>query len=186
MFPLTAEDKKNLLHFARLSLECAVTKKVMDIAAEMADSLRQPAGAFVTLWKNGDLRGCVGHVLADQPLYKSVKESAKAAALYDSRFHPVQPSELPDLALEISVLSALQEIPPDQIEVGVHGIMITRGRVRGLLLPQVAAEHRWSRETFLAETCHKAGLPADAWQRGARIEVFTSEVFDDQAEENNR
>lgn len=186
MFPLTVEDKKILLHLARLSVECAVTNTVMDIPAEMPDTLRQPAGAFVTLWKNQDLRGCVGHVLADQPLYKTVIESAKAAALYDSRFHPVQPSELPKLALEISVLSALQEIPPDQIEVGVHGILITKGRTRGLLLPQVATEHGWSRETFLAETCRKAGLPADAWRRGAKIEVFTSDVFDDQSAESNR
>ena len=186
MLPLAAEDKKNLLRFARLSVECAVTKQVMGTPAEMPDSLLQPAGAFVTLWENGDLRGCVGHILAEQPLFMSVMESAKAAALHDRRFNPVQPSELPELGLEISVLSALQEVLPDQVEAGKHGVMITRGRSRGLLLPQVAIEHGWSRETLLTETCRKAGLPAEAWRQRVKIEVFTSEIFTDQIEESNR
>jgi AmmeMemoRadiSam system protein A len=104
-------------------------------------------------------------------------EAAAAAALEDPRFPPVRSAELPQLEVEISVLSPCQPIAASDIQVGVHGLMITQGQARGVLLPQVPVEHHWSREQFLEETCRKAGLPPDAWKRGARIEAFTAEVF---------
>jgi uncharacterized protein (TIGR00296 family) len=100
-----------------------------------------------------------------------------AAALHDPRFSPVSAKELSALRLEISVLSPLEDIAPEQVEVGRHGLLVSRGGQRGLLLPQVAVEWEWDGEHFLAETCLKAGLPPDAWQHGARIQAFTAQVF---------
>ncbi|HVB28971.1 MAG TPA: AmmeMemoRadiSam system protein A [Terriglobia bacterium] len=183
MPPLTDEERKTLLRLARQSLE----EGVCGVAApkELADptpALREPRGAFVTLRKQGELRGCIGHVLPSEPLYQTVQECAVAAALSDPRFVPVTPDEVPSLHLEISVLSVPREIAPEQIVIGEHGLIITRGRRRGLLLPQVPLTWKWDREQFLRETCAKAGLPEDAWQKGARIEAFTAEIFEEPAD----
>ncbi len=112
-----------------------------------------------------------------QSLYATVAESAAAAALDDPRFEPVTPAEAPHLKIEISVLSPLQTIRPEDVVVGQHGLVVTQGNRRGLLLPQVPIEWNWDRETFLAQTCLKAGLPADAWTRAAQLQAFTAEVF---------
>ena len=142
-----------------------------------AEALRTPCGAFVTLYKGRHLRGCIGHIEALRPLYVTVRDCARAAALDDPRFEPVTPAELPALQLDISVLSPLVEVAPQQVEVGRHGLLISRGAQRGLLLPQVAVEWNWDRERFLEETCLKAGLPPDAWQHGARVQAFTAQVL---------
>jgi AmmeMemoRadiSam system protein A len=149
----------------------------MSEAAEPADALRTPCGAFVTLYKEGRLRGCIGHIGALRPLWATVRECVKAAALDDPRFDPVTPAELPSLRIEISILSPLVDVAPQQVEVGRHGLLISRGAQRGLLLPQVAVEWNWDRGQFLEETCLKAGLPADAWQHGAKIQAFTAQVL---------
>src|SRR5208283_1627329 len=112
--------------------------------------------------------------------YVSVAETARAAAFEDPRFEPVTPSEAPRLTIEISVLSPLQSIRPEDVVIGKHGLVITQGQRRGLLLPQVPIEWDWDRETFLAQTCLKAGLPPKAWQQGAELQAFTAEVFGEQ------
>jgi len=115
-----------------------------------------------------------------RPLYRAVAETARAAAFEDSRFWPVTPEESPALQISLSVLSPLFPITASEVEVGRHGLLISAGLRRGLLLPQVPVEHGWDRETFLAQTCHKAGLPLDAWRKSATIEAFTAEVFGDE------
>jgi AmmeMemoRadiSam system protein A len=133
----------------------------------------------VTLRKGKRLRGCIGYVEALKPLYSTVRECAVAAALQDPRFDPLSPEELPGLRIEISVLSPLEDIQPEQVAVGRHGLLISQGLRRGLLLPQVPLEWNWDREHFLEETCMKAGLPPDAWREGARIQAFTAQVFEE-------
>jgi AmmeMemoRadiSam system protein A len=139
--------------------------------------LLEKCGAFVTLHKSGSLRGCIGYAEPAKPLFRTVRQCALAAALHDPRFEPVVPDELPDLHIEISVLSPLQVIAPEQIEVGRHGLIVSLGPRRGLLLPQVASGWKWDRIRFLEEACVKAGLPRDAWNRGAKVEAFTAQVF---------
>jgi len=181
MLQLTDAEKRRLLELARTALEEAVRCGRMSEAAETAEGLRTPCGAFVTLYKGKQLRGCIGHIDALRPLYRTVRECAAAAALDDPRFDPVTPAELPSLRLDISILSPLEDIAPDQVEVGRHGLLISRGARRGLLLPQVAVEWNWDREQFLEETCLKGGLPPDAWQHGARIQAFTAQVLEEPA-----
>jgi len=127
----------------------------------------------------GELRGCVGYVLPTCPVYRAVAETARAAAFDDNRFPPVTPDEAPHLEIELSILSPPQPIHPEEIEVGRHGLFVTQHGRRGLLLPQVPIEHKWDRTTFLEQTCRKAGLPLDAWQKGATIQAFVAEVFGD-------
>jgi len=141
--------------------------------------LAELRGAFTTLHLHGDLRGCVGYVLPTFPVYRAVAETARAAAFDDNRFPPVTNEEAPHLEIELSILSPAQPISAEEIEIGRHGLLITWQGRRGLLLPQVPIERGWDRITFLEQTCRKAGLPADAWQRGAAIEAFTAEVFGD-------
>ena len=126
-----------------------------------------------------ELRGCVGYAVPIAPLYRAVAETARAAAFEDSRFLPVTKEEAPQLEVSLSVLSRLFPIHPEAVEVGRHGLLISDGARRGLLLPQVPVEHGWDRETFLEQTCRKAGLPLDAWRKAATIEAFTAEVFGD-------
>ena len=181
MSPLTDEARRFLLRLARRSLEAAVCGTVGGeetlSPSEVPRGLSVPAGAFVSLHKKGLLRGCIGYVHALHPLYRAVMQAAASAALHDPRFPPVRPSELPDVNLEISVLSPSRAIRAEEIQVGVHGLLIVQDRQQGLLLPQVAVEHQWDRERFLEETCRKAGLSPDAWRRGASIEAFTADVF---------
>jgi AmmeMemoRadiSam system protein A len=177
MLQLTDAEKHRLLELARTALEEVVRCGRLSEVAEPAEALRTPCGAFVTLYKGRRLRGCIGHIEAYRPLYATVRECARAAALEDPRFEPVVPAELVSLRIEISVLSPLVNIAPQDVEVGRHGLLISRGAQRGLLLPQVAVEWNWEREQFLEETCLKAGLPPDAWRHGAKIQAFTAEVL---------
>jgi AmmeMemoRadiSam system protein A len=125
------------------------------------------------------LRGCVGYVVPVSPLYRTVAETARGAALDDSRFSQVTRDEVDDLQVSLSILSRPEPIQPQAVQIGRHGLMVRFGANRGLLLPQVPVEHGWDRVTFLEQTCRKAGLPANAWQTGAQLEAFTAEVFGD-------
>jgi AmmeMemoRadiSam system protein A len=177
MLPLSEADQQFLLRLARRALEESVRYDSLPEVDVPPDTLREKCGAFVTLHKMGRLRGCIGYIESLKPLYQTVCECAMAAALRDPRFDAVTPEELPALHVEISVLSPLVEIIPDQVEVGRHGLLISRGGQRGVLLPQVPVEWKWDREQFLEETCLKAGLPPDAWRHGAKIQAFTAQVF---------
>ena len=169
-----------LLELAHRAVEAVLDGRELDLTPP-SEHLGQPRGAFTTLHIGEQLRGCVGYVVANYSVWRTVAETAVAAAFYDTRFYPVTSDEAPKLTIEISVLSPPFPVRPDQVEIGRHGLIIGMGGRRGLLLPQVPVEHGWDRETFLAQTCLKAGLPTDAWQLGAQIEAFTAEVF---AEEN--
>jgi len=139
--------------------------------------LSEPRGVFTSLYKNGELRGCVGYVLPACALYRAVAETARAAAFDDRRFPPLAKEELPHLQVELSILTAPQPILPEKIEIGLHGLLLSHHGHRGLLLPQVAVEHNWDRNAFLEQTCRKAGLPIDAWKNGATLQGFTAEIF---------
>jgi AmmeMemoRadiSam system protein A len=177
MLPLSEADQQFLLRLARRALEESVREDSLPEVEVPPGALCEKYGAFVTLHKMGRLRGCIGYIESLKPLYETVGECAMAAALRDPRFDPVTPEELPSLHVEISVLSPLVEIAPDEVEVGRHGLLISRGGRRGVLLPQVAVEWKWNRKQFLEETCLKAGLPPDAWRHGAKIQAFTAQVF---------
>ena len=179
MLPLTETDQQTLLRIAREALMGYLNLAEIPKFPDPGEALRQPCGAFVTLRKGKNLRGCIGVTEGIKPLYITVGECAVWAALHDRRFPPVMKSEVKGLRLEISVLSPLMEIAPQDIEVGRHGLIISRGDMRGLLLPQVPVEWNWDRERFLNETCRKAGLPPDAWRQGARIQAFTAQVFEE-------
>ena len=132
----------------------------------------------MSLHRRGHLRGCIGQIEAVDPLAETVARCAVASALEDPRFPPVRAEEIAELEIEISVLSPLTRITPEEIKVGTHGLLISCGAMRGLLLPQVATQYHWDRERFLGETCWKAGLERDAWKDPAtRLEAFTAEVF---------
>ena len=142
--------------------------------------LAAPQGAFVTLRVGGHLRGCIGIVEAREPLGRTVGHCAAAAATEDPRFPPIGRDDLADLEVEVSVLEEPRQVRDvGEIVVGQDGLIVSSGRRRGLLLPQVAVEHDWSREEFLEQTCRKAGLDPDAWRHGARIEAFRAQVFGD-------
>lgn len=175
---MTSEaDRQLLLHIARRALTAHVTGVPMQ-EAESSDVLVRPSGAFVTLHHHGELRGCIGHVEANEPLGRVVARCAVAAGTSDPRFPAVTPAELAHIDIELSILGPLESISTiEHIEVGRHGLVVELGWRRGLLLPQVATEWKWNRETFVAQTCHKAGLPLDAWKTGATIWRFDAEVF---------
>ena len=177
MFRLSSEEKHFLLRLAKTSLIAAVSRYPVQEPEEIPPTLQSPGSAFVTLHRHRELRGCVGYVTPAHPLYRVIMEGAAAAALKDVRFLPVLPSELPELEVEISVLSPPWEAAVEEIEIGIHGVMVSHGSVRGLLLPQVAVERNWTHLQFLEETCRKAGLSPAAWRHGAKIEIFTAEVF---------
>jgi AmmeMemoRadiSam system protein A len=177
--PLNEEEKGILLKIARESVEHAVLGKPFPKRTFHQPHLLEERGAFVTLKIQGDLRGCIGQFISDEPLWKVVRDRARASALEDPRFPRVSPDEVPNLDIEISALTPLREIESvDEIEVGRHGIFITRGFCRGTLLPQVATEHGWDRETFLVHTCRKAGLPDNAWKDPETcIQIYAADVF---------
>jgi AmmeMemoRadiSam system protein A len=139
-------------------------------------------GVFVSIHHRGELRGCIGHMEADDSLPRIVARCAVAACSADPRFPAVTAVELSQIQIELSLLGPLEHaVGPADIEVGRHGLMVEMGRERGLLLPQVATEWQWDARTFLSQTCRKAGLPADSWQHGAKVWKFEAEVFSDQA-----
>ena len=177
--PLSAEERRMLLDTARQAIADKLAGRPQ--ATPQADGVfGRRSGVFVSLHSHGELRGCIGYPDGDQPLGISVPKSAVAAATGDPRFAAATASELPDLDIEISVLTPVEPVTsPTEIEVGRDGLIVEQQRHRGLLLPQVATEWGWDRETFLAQTCVKAGLSRDAWKRGASIFRFQAEVFGD-------
>ena len=182
MSSLADREKQLLLQLARSALTLAVQEKppLQDFPSEIF--LHQPAGAFVTLHRRGRLRGCVGQLPGRDALAEVVAHCARAAALDDSRFDPVAAAELSEIEIELSVLSALEDVTLESIEPGKHGLVVSQGRQRGVLLPQVATEFRWQAQRFLEETCVKAGLERDAWKSSAtRVQAFTAEVFSEAA-----
>ena len=178
---LTQEQKIRLLRIARESIEAALQGRTIEgIACPDDPELTRPSGAFVSLHtRGGELRGCIGSIEAVAPLSLAVSANAIAAAFRDPRFPPVQEGELTVLQIEISVMSPLELVADTSlIEVGRDGLIVRRGASAGLLLPQVATTYGWDRETFLSQTCRKAGLPPDAWRSpSCRIERFSAEVF---------
>ena len=174
---LTRDTQRQLLAIARAALEARVRgTRVPEPGSKGANQPGQ--GAFVTIFCDGELRGCLGRVTSDWPLPDLVRHLAQEVADSDPRFTPVAPHELQDIALEVSVLTPEREIRSiDEIELGRHGLIVEQGSRKGLLLPQVPTEHEWDRETFVSQTCLKAGLPADAWRHGARLLVFEAQVF---------
>lgn len=176
-----ASDRQKLLGLARDAIVAHLTGTPPP-ATDVSEAAARPGAAFVTLHNHGDLRGCIGHVEADEPLGGVIARCAVSACSADPRFPPVDASELPHLDLELSLLGPLERIAgPGEIEIGRHGLVVEVGGRRGLLLPQVASEWRWDGETFLAHTCRKAGLSFGAWKSGARIWRFEAEVFGERA-----
>ena len=173
------KSQRLLLEIARdaiiYHLEDRIPSKLQGLEAE----LLQKSGAFVTLRKGGQLRGCVGQIVSDKPLYETVAEAAIAAATRDPRFHRLDLSEMPQLEIEISVLTPLQPLERiEDLEIGVHGLYIKDSKYSGLLLPQVATAHNWDCTQFLQQVCKKAKLPEEAWQDSeTEIYLFSSHVF---------
>jgi AmmeMemoRadiSam system protein A len=178
---LSPADKQLLLQVARDSIEAHLTGKSAPPVQVSSPVLQEFRGAFVSLHRHRQLRGCIGYIDAIKPLLETVQDMAPAAAFRDPRFRPLQASELADLEIEISVLSPLRRIKnPEEIEVGQHGLYIIRGMKQGLLLPQVATQQHWDRQTFLEQTCNKAGLPPDSWKdANTQIYIFSAEIFAD-------
>lgn len=178
---LNPDEQRFLLDLAASTIAATVRDTPLDVHSWSArlpsEQLRQPAGAFVTLHHYGELRGCVGCLRPLKPLYLTVIDCAISAATRDPRFAPVAEEDLAELSIEISVLSPLFPIQPEELKPGEHGLVVTQGFFQGAMLPCVAGERRWDRERLLEETCAKAGLERDAWQKGARLEAFTAFVF---------
>ena len=177
-FQLTETDQQLLLQIARNALRANLSAQSPRLPALAPGALTEPRAIFVSIHQGMDLRGCIGNVHPAGPLYRSAAECAIAAAVGDPRFMPLMLEDLPDVEFEISVLSPMNRVQDiREIEIGTHGLLISKKNARGLLLPQVAVEWNWDSETFLAQTCHKAGLPNDAWKRGAKVWRFEAEVF---------
>ena len=181
------EQRRILLRIAHQAILSVLERRALPEAPSLPLGLSDPRGVFTTLYMPGNLhgglprqlRGCVGYAVPIAPLYRAVAETARAAAFEDSRFLPVTKEEALRLEVSLSILSRLFPIHPEAVEVGRHGLVISHGPRRGLLLPQVPVENGWDRETFLDQTCRKAGLPQDAWRKNATIEAFTAEIFAD-------
>ncbi|HEX9158181.1 MAG TPA: AmmeMemoRadiSam system protein A [Syntrophales bacterium] len=175
---LTDDEKQALLRIARASIQAKLAGKKPP-AAKGQGALEEKRGAFVCLKRRGRLRGCIGFIEAKTHLARTVEEMAVAAAFQDPRFEPLKKEELKDVQMEISVLTPLRKVADvAEIEVGTHGLYIRKGSRAGLLLPQVATEYGWDRDTFLKETCRKAGLAPDAWRDPeTEIFLFSADVF---------
>jgi AmmeMemoRadiSam system protein A len=178
------KDKKTLLSIARESIKSAVTNTPNEQTQIelISPELKEKCGAFVTLRTHGKLRGCIGRMVSDTPLYKLVSEMAASAAKEDPRFSHIQLSELENLEIDISALSPLQKTDnPLDLELGRHGIYVKKGASSGCFLPQVATEAGWTKEEFLSKCCSmKAGLSPDAWKKsGIDVYIFTSEIISD-------
>jgi len=179
---LTSAERGALLRFARDTIAAHLTDGAPPSPVPLHDPQRH-SGAFVTLHVHRELRGCIGHPGSVRPLDEVVGQCAIAAATEDPRFPPLTAGELPDVDIEISVLTPVRPVEDvREIEVGRDGLIVQDGHRRGLLLPQVATERGWDRDTFLSHTCLKAGLGPDAWRTGAKISRFQAEVFSEHSE----
>ena len=177
---MTREQQESLLALAHRAIRCHLEGKALPEAETDDPLFQEKRGAFVTLKVDGQLRGCIGYVLPHKSLYKTVIDSAVAAAFRDYRFANIDREELERTEVEISVLSLPKPVKNiSEIKIGEHGLIISKGPHKGLLLPQVPVEWDWDLETFLRHTCIKAGLPEDEWKRGAKIEQFSAQVFAD-------
>ena len=175
---LNKREQRELLKIAREAIVAHISTGSVVPAEAATPALAAETGCFVTIRQQGQLRGCIGNFVSDRPLCRLIQEMAVSAATRDPRFYPMKQHDLEQFDLEISVLSPLRLISSvDEIQVGVHGIYIIRNSARGVLLPQVAAEYGWDRETFLRHTCIKAGLPEDSWQKNCQIYIFSAQVF---------
>ena len=172
------EERRLLLRIAHRSILTTFHEQP-EAEHSYSPHLKEHRGVFTTLHLTGELRGCVGYAMPVLPLHLAVEETAKAAAFEDSRFPPVTEDEAAGLDISLSILSPLFPIQPGDVQVGRHGLVASFAGYRGLLLPQVPVECGWDRETFLEQTCRKAGLPTDSWRKGAKFEAFTAEVFGD-------
>jgi AmmeMemoRadiSam system protein A len=187
---LNEEQKKKLLKIARETIEAYIKERKRLNFKEDDPALLEHCGAFVTLRNTKgnlqdeeSLRGCIGHIVSDEPLYKVVRDMAIASSTEDPRFPPVTAKELKDIKIEISVLSQPKKIKDvKEIELGVHGVIVQKGFNQGVFLPQVATETGWNREEFLSNLCsHKAELPPDAWKdKDTNIYTFEAEVFEEE------
>ena len=174
---LTPHDQQRLLRHARRAIAARLEDRPLAPLASLG-ALAEPAAAFVTIRLADRLRGCIGLIGVDEPLHEVVARCAGDAATRDPRFPPLPPADLPGVRLEISVLTLFRRVAdPAETEVGRHGVLVEQGLNRALLLPQVAGEWGWDRETFLSQACVKAGLPADAWRTGAAVHTFEAQVF---------
>jgi len=176
---LSDSEKQTLFDIARRSIESAVKRSRGKLPAQIPPALMDRCGAFVTLRIHGELRGCIGYIDGTDPLYETVHEVAAKAAMEDYRFEPLTADEMTDLEIEISVLSPRREIHDyHEIEIGTHGLIIEHGNHRALLLPQVATEQGWDKETFVKNTVRKAGLPSTMWQDPEiHLFIFTADVL---------
>jgi AmmeMemoRadiSam system protein A len=178
MSRLSSNDWPALVGIARRAISSAILEKCIPDFPPYPAALSQTRGAFVSLYRGGILRGCVGQVENPGPLAEVVARAAINAALHDSRFPPISAEEIATLEIEISVLTSPEPFLPEAIVAGLHGLLVVRGSFRGLLLPQVATERKWSGRRLLEETCIKAGLERDAWRDPAtEVFGFTAEVF---------
>jgi AmmeMemoRadiSam system protein A len=177
---LTTEEKKLLLQIARLTIENYLgSGQVPQIDTDKHPILKQQSGAFVTLHKSGNLRGCIGYIISDDYLYETIHNAAIQAAFHDPRFPAVKKHELQNIEIEISILSRPFKMNSyDDIVIGEHGLIVTEYGRRGLLLPQVPIEHNMDKWEYLSSLCVKAGLPENLWQQKTlNIEMFTATVF---------
>jgi len=176
--PLTRDEREKLLEIAWRTIVRFLETGTVPFFFVKEPGLLQRRGAFVTLKKHGNLRGCIGELVSNRPLYLTVQRMAIAASVSDARFPPLTLDELGEIEIEISVLSPLEPIEDvSEIEVGLHGLVIIKGKKQGVFLPQVAKEQGWDREELLRQICLKAGLPEDAWRGDVQFYVFTADVF---------
>ena len=171
-------ERRQLLALAHDAILSALEHREIT-TSPYPSTFKAPRGVFTTIYLHRQLRGCVGYPLPTTPLYRAIVETARGAAFEDTRFPPVTLEEGRELEVSLSILSPLKRVNPEDVEIGIHGLLVSKDGRRGLLLPQVPLEHGWDRVTFLEQTCKKAGLPPDAWKSAATIEVFTAEIFGD-------
>jgi AmmeMemoRadiSam system protein A len=177
--PLTAEQKQKLLAFARSSIQQHLENGTTPLFRPDDPAFQEKLGAFVTLKKHGELRGCIGNMMPDLPLYQTVGKMALSAALHDSRFTRLSLSELKDVKIEISVLTPYQRATVDKIQIGRDGVLLKRSGRSAVFLPQVAPEQGWTLNETLENLCRKAGLMSDCWKQGADIYTFQAIIFNE-------
>jgi AmmeMemoRadiSam system protein A len=175
---ISREDQFFLLQLARNTIRTTLQKgRRLPPVNSLSPLLREKRGVFVTLWSEDGLRGCIGLPFPVKALVEAVQEAAVSAAFHDPRFPPLLQEEFASIEIEISVLTVPRKIEPEKVKVGVHGLIVRKGQRSGLLLPQVAMEYHMDRETFLSQTCVKAGLAPDLWREGVELSAFEAQVF---------